>query len=99
MKKLGVEIMTKEYMKRKGWLDEEELKSIILPLNYAKEEKMDYKLLIEERSKAFEIQKKLNQWKHEFVIVVLAMIPVGSDSIAVLIERHKKPERRQGDGC
>jgi hypothetical protein len=41
------------------------LKDIILPLNYAKEEKMDYKLLIEERSKAFEIQKKLNVWKYE----------------------------------
>lgn len=75
------------------------LKSIILPLNYAKEEKMEFKLLIEERSKAYEIQKKLNQWKHEYVVVVLAMSPVGSDSLAVLVERHKKEERRSGNGC
>ena len=54
-----------------------------------KEEKMEYKLLIEERSKAFEIQKKLNVWKDEFAMHILAMCPVGSDSLAILIKREK----------
>jgi hypothetical protein len=70
-----------------------------IPFNYAKEEKMEYKLLIEERSKAFEIQKKLNQWKHEYLVSVVAMSPVGEDSLAILIQREKKEERRKGDGC
>lgn len=81
----------------------EKLKSIILPLNYAKEEKMDFKLLMEEKSKAFEIQKKLNQWKHEYHITVLAMCNissnVGPSGLALLIKREKLGERREGDGC
>ena len=64
-----------------------------------KEKKMEYKLLIEERSKAVEIQKKLNLWKHEYYIEVLAMSRVGLESLAVLIKRENKEERRRGDGC
>lgn len=57
---------------------------------------MEFKLLIEEQSKAFEIQKKLNQWKHEYYVVVLAMSPVGINSLAVLIQREEKGEK---NGC
>lgn len=60
---------------------------------------MEYKLLMEEKSKAFEIQKKLNQWKHEFDVFFLGMCPVGSNSIAVLIQRYEKSERGKGNGC
>lgn len=51
---------------------------------------MDYKLLIEHHSKSSEIQKKLNQWKHEYYVHVLSMCAVGLDSIAVLIKRERK---------
>ena len=60
---------------------------------------MEYRLLIEERSKTHEIQKKLNQWKHEYTICIMAMSPIGLESLAVLIKRTKKEERRSGDGC
>ena len=66
------------------------LKSIILPLNYAKEEEMDYKLLVESTAESFEIQKKLNQWKHNYNLKILTMCSVGQKSLAVLIQREKK---------
>ena len=73
------------------------LKNIILPLNYAKEEKMDYKLLIESTAKSFEIQKKLNQWKRRYNLNVLAMCGwsgsgVGQEYLAILVQREEKEE-------
>ena len=61
---------------------------------YAKEEKMEYKLLIEERSTLMEIQKKLNQWKHNYHIKILAMVPFGPENsgISLLILRSLKGE-------
>ena len=60
---------------------------------------MEFKLLTEDRSKISEIQKKLNQWRHEYQVKVLKMSAVGENSLAVLIMRKKKEERRTGNGC